>query len=121
LKFALLLASSIFIQILELCKIKKLINYFFDINLSNYTSYLDFIKEIIVSQNYYLKIKSNSFFFNFSHLHIFDLNTKNFTFKISTYPSKNLSEDFYLSNKMLKNSKTMQKLSQFYRKQKIYG
>jgi NADH-quinone oxidoreductase chain G len=95
---------------------KNLIKFLFGFDFIYYKYHLNFAKELISNQNLYGKIKNMFFFNNNIYKEHFYSKYLNSSKKISNYPFKNLIEDFYLSNKMLKNSKIMQKCSQFYRK-----
>ena len=79
----------------------------------NYNRYFNFYKEILSNPELFKKLKQAKFL----NLSISKILLKYSYFILSSYPLKLDNEDFYLNNKMLKNSKVMQICSQSTRKE----
>jgi hypothetical protein len=76
-----------------------------------HVNHFQFFKEILKNKSLFAKNANHlKFSLIFSDIFI------QWYYKIYNYPSKNIVENFYLTNKMLKNSSTMQKVSQNFRK-----
>ena len=99
----------------EILTLINILNKYFYLNytiLNDYKKHLNFIKYMLIN-SYIYKFLSQNKTYNFLLLKKFIFNEK---MNIFFYPLKTEVEDFYLSNKLLKKSKIMQKCSQNKRK-----
>ena len=88
---------------------------FFNIKKTFYNSHAEFYVEMLNDTNLFSQLYFSKKF-SFSTLNCFNPNS---FFYVSPYPTKKLSEDSYLMNKMLKNSVAMISCSRFLRKYSI--
>ena len=86
----------------------------FKINKRIITNHISFYTEMLNSPGHFSNLNFSKLFFVPMLKALLQISRS--SFYVSSYPIKKLSEDFYLSNKMLKNSKVMQYSAQKFRK-----